>query len=184
MSFDRVTILGDQLVVCTYDVDLREVRGEEAGRGLVAIVRARVAAGRAERPDAAAHHVHVLLTDDTDEVARGVVLSSLGDRDGVDSVAVFGASLEEGSHAADADASASAAEAPSPSPAWSKLESAIALDRAILAGEDVRVDVDGAEGSLALAPEDWPIRVGEQVRVRVVMLNVRMRRATFVLAPT
>lgn len=187
MPFDRVTDL-NVFVACTYDVDLRTVRGETAALRLVADVLERVKAGRALRPDAA-HYVNVMVSDGSDDVARSIVLSRLGENDGIDSVAVLGLSAPPDAGRADA-AGLQSALAPGAAtnlePAWARLVKAIEADSPIVArvialeGADARVDVEGAAGTLWMKEEERPVRVGDEVRVRVVMLNVAQRRVGFV----
>jgi hypothetical protein len=187
LPFDRITDL-NVFVACTYDVDLRTIRGEASALRLVADVRERVKAGRALRPDAA-HYVNVMVSDASDDVARSIVLSRLGHNDGIDSVAVSGLSYPFDARRADAGGlqSALVAEAGTDlEPGWARLAKAIEADSPIVAkvvaleGADARVDVEGAAGTLWMKEGEHPVRVGDEVRVRVVMLNVAQRRAGFV----
>lgn len=74
-------------VACLYDVRVEDLADETAGARLVAIVRARVRGGRAVHPDAA-HYVNLRVGRNAAIAAQQLVARSLGDGDGIDSVAV------------------------------------------------------------------------------------------------
>jgi hypothetical protein len=189
--FDHVTSVGTAFVACTYDVDIRTVRGEVAALRLVAEVRERVRAGRALRPDAA-HYVDVIASDEADDVVRSIVLSQLGEHDGVDGVRTSRPPPCADAARVDPNRSPSSELAPrlatEADPGWAWLAEAFEADNAIvgrvvsLEGEDAQVDVGGAVGNMCVGPGERSVRVGDQVRVRVVMLNLARRRAELVPA--
>lgn len=74
-------------IACLYDVRVENLADESAGARLVASVRARVRGGRAVHPDAA-HYVNLHVGRNAAVAAQQLVARSLGDGDGIDSVAV------------------------------------------------------------------------------------------------
>ncbi len=181
MPFDRVTLVGTSFVACTYDVDVRAVHGEDAARRLLSETRERVKAGRALKPDAA-HYVNVIAADPVDDSVRRIVLPELGQNDGIDAVAVFGLALL----AAPAPKPWTDEERASAGDAWARMSDAIQADAVLVgrvvesAGDEVRVDVDGAVGLLVRWVGEAPPKVGDTIRVRAVVLNLKQRRVEFV----
>jgi hypothetical protein len=167
-----------------YVVDVRGISGVEAARQLLSTTRARVRAGRELRPEAA-HYVEVIASGAVDDALRGELLSKLGDHDGVDSVSVSGPPADVGTLGSE---SPSAAVGQSPTQGgesrgggWSTVVDAAqrgsTLVGTIVSSQagDVRVDIDGALGLL----RDWEgalPKIGETIRVRVIVLKVKQRR--------
>lgn len=192
MPFDHVANAGTSFVACMYDVDLRAVRGEVAARRLLDEIRARVKAGRGLRPDAA-HYVNLTVSEHLDEAVRFIVIAQLGQGDGIDSVNVSGLPRFPAPARREPDHLQPRGDMPpaglDEDAGWARLENAVAADSPVVAtvlslGEEgARVDVGGPMGTLWIRPGERPVHVGDEVRGRVVMLNVRQRRVELVRSP-
>jgi hypothetical protein len=190
--FDDETGVGTAFVACTYRVDMRGLRGEDAGLLLLEQVRERVRAGRVLRPDAA-HYVELVEAEDADEAARIALVSQLGERDGIDGVK---AQLRRGwpskAPAVVKNQEPNVVDAGHVNGPWRRLAHALENDMPLVGKvisvsveSDVprvaMVDINGARGILHLGPEEFA-KAGDEVDLHLIVFNLKNRRAEFVTA--
>jgi hypothetical protein len=186
MPFDHITDTG-AFVACTYVVDVRGIHTEEQARLLLSQARDRVAHGRRLKPTAA-HYVDVVAAGTIDDGVRNGLLAELGHGDGIDGVAIQGLSHDGGPSFNDRWATTWRKQdvtAKQMGPGWATVAQAAKsdalLEGTIIAADEnmLRVAVDGAVGTLPRELHPPTANIGDKIRVRVVVLNLKQKRLMF-----